>query len=81
MPINLMWLFLYKGHKTNKINKTDKTKEIILWLSHLTADLRHINNKNLIISKMSETMTPATIWSFQQKLTKGYLILRLLLYK
>ena len=47
MPINLMWLFLYKGHKTNKIRKTDKTKEIILWLSHLTANLRHIDNKNL----------------------------------
>ena len=32
---------------------------------HLTADLRHIDNKNLkknnIISKMFETMTPATI--------------------
>ena len=41
-----MWLFLYKGHKTNKIRKTDKTKEIILWLSHLTADL-DIDNKNL----------------------------------
>ena len=40
-------MFLYKGHKTNKIRKTDKTKEIILWLSHLTADLRHIDNKNL----------------------------------
>ena len=67
MPINLMWLFLYKGHKTNKIRNTDKTKEIILWLSHLTADLRHIDNKNLkknIISKMFEIMIPATIWSF-----------------
>ena len=42
-----MWLFLYKDHKTNKIRKTDKTKEIILWLSRLTADLRHIDNKNL----------------------------------
>ena len=42
-----MRLFLYKGHKANKIRKTDKTKEIILWLSHLTADLRHIDNKNL----------------------------------
>ena len=40
-------LFLYKGHETNKIRKTDKSKEIILWLSHLTADLRHIDNKNL----------------------------------
>ena len=62
-----MWLFLYKGHKTNKIHKNLRTKEIILWLSHLTADLRHIDNKNLkenIISKMSETVTPATIWSF-----------------
>ena len=79
-----MRLFLYKGHKTNKIRKTDKTKEIILWLSHLTADLRHTDNKNLkrnIISKMFETMTPATIWSFQQKLTKGHLILKLLLHK
>ena len=78
-----MWLFLYKGHKTNKILKTDKTKEIILWLSHLTADLRHIDNKNLQknISKMSESMTHATISSFQQKPTKGYLILKLLLYK
>ena len=59
-----MRLFLYKGHKTNKIRKTDKTKEIILWLCHLTADLRHIDNKNLkknIISKMFETMTPATV--------------------
>ena len=49
-----MRLFLYKGHKTNKIRKIDKTKEIILWLSHLTADLRYIDNKNLkknIISK------------------------------
>ena len=83
-PINLMWLFLYKGHRTNKIRKTDKTKEIILWLSHLTADLKHIDNKNLkknIISKMFGTMTPATIWSFQQKLTKSYLILKLLPYK
>ena len=44
---SLMWLFLYKGHRTNKIRKTDKTKEIILWLSHLTADLKHIDNKNL----------------------------------
>ena len=56
---------VYKGHKTNKIRKTDKSKEIILWLSHLKADLRHIDNKNLnnknIISKMFETMTPATI--------------------
>ena len=80
-----MRLFLYKGHKTNKIRKTDKNKEIILWLSHLTADLSHIDNKNLkkqnIISKMFGTMTPATIWSFQQKLTKGYLMLKLLLYK
>ena len=76
-----MWLFLYKGHKTHKIRKTDKTKEIILWLGHLTADLRHIDNKNLNnkkhISKMFETMTPATFWSFQQKRTKGYLILKL----
>ena len=60
-----MRLFLYKGHKTNKIRKTDKNKEIILWFSHLTADLGHIDNKNLkkqnIISKMFETMTPATI--------------------
>ena len=66
MPINLTRLFLYKGHKTNKIRETDKTKEIIwlIWLSHLTADLRLIDNKNLkknIISKMFETMTPATI--------------------
>ena len=81
-----MWLFLYKGHKTNKVRRTDKTKEIILWLSHSTADLRNIDNKNLnnkknIISKMFETMTLATIWPFQQKLTKGYLILKLLLYK
>ena len=38
-------MFLYKGHKTNKIRKTDETKEIILWLNHLTADLRHIDNK------------------------------------
>ena len=30
---------------------------------------------------MFETMTPATIWSFQQKLAKGYLMLKLLLYK
>ena len=30
---------------------------------------------------MFETMTPATIRSFQQKLTKGYLMLKLLLYK
>ena len=30
---------------------------------------------------MFETMTPATIWSFQQKPTKGYLMLKLLLYK
>ena len=56
--MNLMWLFPYKGYKTNKIRKTHKTKEIILWLSHLTADLRHIDNKNLkqenIISKMFE---------------------------
>ena len=63
--MNLMWLFLYKVHKTHKIHKTDKAKEIILWPSHLTADLRHIDNKNLkkrnIISKMFETMTPATI--------------------
>ena len=42
-----MWLFLYESHKTNKIPKTDKTKEIILWLSHLTTDLRHIDDKNL----------------------------------
>ena len=27
-----MWLFLYKGHKTNKIHKTDKTKEKIYGL-------------------------------------------------
>ena len=56
-----MRLFLYKA---NKIRKTDKTKEIILWLSHVIADLRHIDNKNLkrnVISKMFETMTPATI--------------------
>ena len=39
-----MRLFLYKA---NKIRKTDKTKEIILWLSHVIADLRHIDNKNL----------------------------------
>ena len=79
-----MWLFLYNGHKTHKIRKTDKTKELILWLNHLTTDLWHIDNKNLkknIISKMFETMTPATIWSFQQKWTKGYLILEILLYK
>ena len=31
----------------HKIRKTDKTKEIILWLNHLTDDLRHIDNKNL----------------------------------
>ena len=42
-----MWFFLYKGHKTHKIRKTDKNKEIILWISHLTADLTHIHNKNL----------------------------------
>ena len=30
---------------------------------------------------MFETMTPATIWSFQQKPTNGYLMLKLLLYK
>ena len=55
MPINLMWFFLYKGHKTHKIRKTDKNKEIISWISHLTADLTHIHNKNLkkrTISKM-----------------------------
>ena len=58
--------------------------KIILWLNHLTADLRHIDNKNLKkknISKMFETMTPATIWSFQQKWTKGHLIPEILLYK
>ena len=43
-----MSLFLYNGHKTHKIRKTDKTKEIILWLNHLTADLRHIDNKNFL---------------------------------
>ena len=42
-----MFFLLHKGHKTNKIGKTDKTKEIILWLDHLTADLRHIDNINL----------------------------------
>ena len=50
-----MWFFLYKGHKTHKIHKTDKNKEIILWISYLTADLTHIHNKNLkkrTISKM-----------------------------
>ena len=50
-----MWFFQYKDHKTHKISKTDKNKEIILWISHLTADLMHIHNKNLkkrTISKM-----------------------------
>ena len=47
MPINLMLLFLYKGHKTHKIRKTDKTKEMISLLSLLTADLMHIHNKGL----------------------------------
>ena len=40
-------IFHHKGHKTHKIRKSHKTKEIILWFSHLTADLRHIYNKNL----------------------------------
>ena len=45
-------------HKTNKIHKTDKTKEIILWLSHLTADLRHIANKNLKKTSSRKCLKP-----------------------
>ena len=49
--------------KSTEQDKTDKTKEIILWLGHLTSDLRHIDNKSQQenISKMFITMTPATI--------------------
>ena len=43
----MQFKLLYKGHKTHKIRETDKTKEIILWFSHLKADLRHNDNKNL----------------------------------
>ena len=57
---------IYKGHTTHKIRKTDKNKEIILWINHVTADLTHIHNKNLkkknYLENVSfETMTPTTI--------------------
>ena len=77
-----MWLFLYKNHKTHKIRKTDKTKEIILWLNHLTADLRHIDNKNLkkhLENVWNHDTCNHLIISAEMK--KGYLILEILLYK